>query len=50
VCRYTKISVVFLSMPYFILVSAIARSTDVALCVPSAVDGMTQIVRWVGER
>jgi hypothetical protein len=40
VCRYTMI-VVFLPVPYFIFVSAIMCSTDVAPRVSSAVDGMT---------
>jgi hypothetical protein len=44
------ITVVFLLVPYFILVPTIARSTDVAPCVSLAVDGVTQIVQWVGER
>ena len=43
------ISVIFLFRPYFIFVSTIARSTDVAPCVLSAVDGKTQIVQRVGE-
>jgi hypothetical protein len=33
--------VVFFSMPYLILMSAITRSVDVALRVSSAVDGVT---------
>jgi hypothetical protein len=44
------ISIVFLSAPYFIFVSMIPQSIDVVLRVSSAVDGMTQIVRWMGEK
>jgi hypothetical protein len=48
-CRYTMIAVVFLPTPYFILMPTIARSTDVAPCISSAIDGVTQTVRCVGE-
>jgi hypothetical protein len=44
------ISIVFLSAPYFIFVSTIAQSIDVVPRVSSAVDGMTQIVQWMGEK
>jgi hypothetical protein len=44
------IPVVFFSLSYFIFMSAIARGADVASRISLAVDGVTQIVRRVGER
>jgi hypothetical protein len=43
-CRCTMVPVVLFSMPYFIFMSMIAQSANVASRVSSAVDGMMQII------
>jgi hypothetical protein len=43
------ILVILIPVPYLIFMPSVARSVDGSLCVPSAVDGVTQIVRRMGE-